>query len=225
VNNTAPSPDSRRARRWLNRTVASASLSGMKVNAKRCGQILLMVFLLAATTVATYALYLASHDNFHVVSPARVYRSSQMSGSALALVIHKYGIKSILNLQGADARSDRYRAETSTARQFGVQHFDVALSARCEVAVAEMEQILKIIRNAPKPILIHCKVGADRTGLISALYLYAIEGRPVAEANRQLSVCYGHFPHLFWRNTVAMDNSFWRYVNHAAVPPPAVNPN
>ena len=29
---------------------------------------------------------------------------------------------------------------------------------------------LKVLRDAPKPVLIHCRHGADRTGLIVAMY-------------------------------------------------------
>ncbi len=99
----------------------------------------------------------------------------------------------------------------------GVNHFDFGLSAHREVTDEEMEQILAVIRAAPKPVLIHCQMGADRTGLVSALYLYSIKEKSAAEAGRELSMRYGHFPYLFWRDTKAMDDSFWRYVsNHTA---------
>jgi protein tyrosine/serine phosphatase len=42
------------------------------------------------------------------------------------------------------------------------------------------------------PIVMHCKSGADRVGLMSALYLIIHEGRPVEEAKRQLNWYYGH---------------------------------
>jgi len=42
-------------------------------------------------------------------------------------------------------------------------------------------------------MIVHCKSGADRAGMMAALYLALHEGRPVAEARRQLSLAYGHF--------------------------------
>ena len=42
------------------------------------------------------------------------------------------------------------------------------------------------------PVLFHCKSGADRAGLMAALFLALHEGRPVAEARRQLGLRYGH---------------------------------
>jgi len=48
------------------------------------------------------------------------------------------------------------------------------------------------MRDAPKPLLIHCKAGADRTGLASALYLGALEHQTRETAGWQLSILYGH---------------------------------
>ena len=39
----------------------------------------------------------------------------------------------------------------------------------------------------------HCKSGADRTGLGSAIYLMVIQGQPVQQARKMLSVRYIHF--------------------------------
>ena len=47
----------------------------------------------------------------------------------------------------------------------------------------------QLLREAPKPVLVHCEGGADRTGLAAALYL-AAAGHP-AQADGQLSVRYG----------------------------------
>jgi protein tyrosine/serine phosphatase len=177
----------------------------------RIARRLLLVLLLCIGAVAAYVLHLVAADNFHVVSPGQVYRSSQMNSNALAQIIHEYGIKSILNLRGEKPKDAWYPDETNTASQLGVKHFDFALSAAREVTDKEIEQILAIIRDAPKPVLIHCQAGADRTGLVSALYCLAIESQTPVEADKQLTVWYGHVPLL---QTMAMDRSFWRYVSN-----------
>ena len=77
-----------------------------------------------------------------------------------------------------------------------------------------MDEIIQTLREAPKPVLIHCKAGSDRTGLISALYCLTLKGETPAQADRELSVWYGHIP---LTKTIAMDHSYWHYVsNHLA---------
>lgn len=164
--------------------------------------------------VGGYVLYLLATDNFHVVVAGQVYRSGQMNGKALARVIHERGIQSVVNLRGGSGADGWYRDETNTTHQLGVGHYDFALSAGREVSDAEINTIMESIRHAPKPVLIHCNGGADRTALISAIYLYTLEGETAAEASRALSPFYGHIPHLHWRYSIAMDNSYWRYVSN-----------
>jgi len=147
----------------------------------------------------------------------QIYRSGQMSGSALAHAIQQQGIQSVLNLRGGDGADGWYRDETNTTHQLGVGHYDFGLSAGREVSDEEIDRIMETIRRAPKPVLIHCNGGADRSALISAIYLYTTQGETAAEASRALSPFYGHIPHLYWRYSIAMDRSYWRYVsNHTA---------
>ena len=176
-----------------------------------------LLLLTVALAVGGYVLYLLATDNFHVVVAGQVYRSGQMNSGALARVIHERGIKSVLNLRGGGGADGWYRDETNTTHQLGVEHYDFALSAGREVSDEEIETIMATIRHTPKPLLIHCNGGADRTALISAIYLYTIEGRTAAESNRALNPFYGHIPYLHWRYSIAMDRSYWRYVsNHTA---------
>ncbi len=44
----------------------------------------------------------------------------------------------------------------------------------------------------PKPFVLHCKSGADRAGLVSAMYLIIRKKLSVAEAKKQLSFKYLH---------------------------------
>jgi protein tyrosine/serine phosphatase len=81
----------------------------------------------------------------------------------------------------------------------------------------QIKDILKILRDAP--LLVHCDGGADRAGLVSALFLVEIEKKPADKAARQLSVIYGHFPYLLSK-AGAMDQSFWAFVEANASAPP-----
>jgi protein tyrosine phosphatase (PTP) superfamily phosphohydrolase (DUF442 family) len=189
----------------------------------RQGRNFLVVALALLVVLGIFVAHLFAGHNFRVVSPGRVYRSAQLNAQDLTRTIQEHGIKSIFNLRGsADGpKGAWYATETNISQTMGVQHYDFALLAGTELKNAEMEEILAAMEQAPKPILIHCKSGSDRTGLVGALYLYTIEGKSAAVANRELTILCGHVPYLFWRDTIAMDRSFWRYVgNH---PQPARN--
>jgi protein tyrosine phosphatase (PTP) superfamily phosphohydrolase (DUF442 family) len=169
---------------------------------------------LLAASIGGYWGILQYEGNFHTVSAGILYRSAQLSKSGFKAAVSAYGIKSVLNLRGANAGSPWYDEEIAAAGESGLAHFDYTLSARRFVTSQQIAEILDIVRRAPKPLLIHCKSGADRAGLVAALYRFAETGASAAEADRELSVVYGHFPYLTSRSG-AMDDSFWAFV-HAA---------
>ena len=136
-----------------------------------------------------------------------------MDADSLRRAVRENGIKSILNLRGTNS-ADWYNMETNAAQQLGVRHYDFGMDAEHDVKDEDMEKVLAMIGDAPKPILIHCKSGADRTGLVAALYLYSVEGKSSDLAARELSVFCGHIPYLYFQDTIAMDRSFTRYVEH-----------
>lgn len=169
--------------------------------------------------IATLSIYVADliyHANFHVVVNGMVYRSGQMSAERLTHIIKKYAIKSVLNLRGENPTSDWHQAEIATAAKLNVIHYDRSLGSGTPLTLEQMNDLVTLLRQAPKPVLIHCYGGADRSGLVSALYRFAIEHQKPATADKELSIWYGHVP-LIRPKVTAMDDSFWRYVsNHVA---------
>ncbi len=161
--------------------------------------------------VGVYVADLLATDNFHAVDPGELYRSGQMNPETLKNTIRRWGIQCVFNLRG-DGNSDWYRGETNVLESMGVPHHDFALSAGRRLGVAEMDSIVQALKAAPKPILIHCNGGADRSALVSALYCYSILEEPASQADRQLTPFYGHIPYFHWRYSVAMDESFALYV-------------
>ncbi len=158
-----------------------------------------------STGLWTAALWVTG--NVHTVEEGVFYRSGQLSADHLAATIKRYGIRTIINLRGAAPGQQWYEQEIATARNLGVVHIDLSMSAD-EVPDAEtLARLILYMRESPKPILAHCKAGADRSGLASALYLLAIRHKPPTEAAAQLSFWYGHFPWLYSK-TAAMDSAF-----------------
>ena len=175
-----------------------------------------LALLLVIISLSAYAIYIVEQNNFHTVALGQVYRSAQMNREDLARRIQQYDIKSIINLRGENLKTDWHQAEIAASAQANVVHYDWGMSAGDELSVAKMNELIALLLAAPKPVLIHCQSGADRTGLASALYCYAIEKQPPEIADGQLTVWYGHLP-FFWLKEQAMDHSFWRYVsNHIA---------
>jgi len=183
---------------------------------KKCG---LLVSGILASLVAVLAGYISSdlrHDNLRVLVAGKAYRSGQMNAGQLARTVERYGVKSILNLRGENLTTGWHQAEIATAAKLNVIYSDRSLGSGQELSLKQMDELVALLRKAPKPVLIHCWGGADRSGLVSALYLFALEGRSPGEAYKELSIWNGHVP-LIRPKVTAMDNSFWRYVsNHIA---------
>ena len=167
---------------------------------------------LMAAAIGGYWGILQYEGNLHTVSEGVLYRSAQLSKSETRWAVRQYAIKSVLNLRGAHVGQSWYDDEIAAAGELGLAHFDYPLSAKRFVTGQQIEEILAIVRKAPKPLLIHCKSGADRAGLVAALYRFSETGASAAEADRELTLIYGHFPYLTSRSG-AMDESFWAFVH------------
>lgn len=165
-----------------------------------------VLFLIVLLVVCCAYVVIEIDGNFHVVEDGYVYRSAQLDGKELTNRVNEVGIKSILNLRGENRGEDWYETEVATSNSLGIKHLNYRMSAGESLNLDQMNEVLHIIENAPKPILIHCKAGADRTGLVSAIYL-ANKGENVEKVHNALSVRYGHLPIFHWSSTIAMDES------------------
>lgn len=176
---------------------------------KKTGRNVLIAVLIAVFVPASYFLVIIGDGNFHAVTPGEAYRCAQPGYSRLEYYLKTYGIRSIINLRGRNPGDKWYREEIRFSADNGIRHYDVALSATSEPTAGQVLKLLTIFRTAPRPVLIHCKSGADRSGLVAAMWKMAVDGEPRAQADEQLSVRFGHIPIA---GTEAMDSFFmaWR---------------
>jgi len=145
--------------------------------------------------------------NFNTVVPGELYRSAQPTAARIADYQQSYGIKTIVNLRGENPGSDWYDAEVAEAKKLGIAHVNFRMSARREMTTEQFTQVIDLLQKAEKPILVHCKSGSDRSGLVSALYVAAIARLGEKAAESQISFRYGHIPFSF-SAPYAMDRSF-----------------
>jgi protein tyrosine phosphatase (PTP) superfamily phosphohydrolase (DUF442 family) len=133
--------------------------------------------------------------NFGELDPGLVYRSAQ-PGPGLVRLVRERELASILNLRGGSPSDSWYADEVRTARNEGVAFQDVPMSAGRRPTRDELRALLDFFDRCRYPVLIHCKSGADRTGLACALYLMAKKGVGPDEAEGAFSLSYRHIPIL-----------------------------
>lgn len=145
-------------------------------------------------TLAVGSVYAHSRwtGNFHAVIDGELYRSAQPSAAQLAAWIDQYGIRTVLNLRGENAGRSWYDGEVAASASHAVEHVDFKVKASQVLSEEQATRLIAIMREAKKPLLIHCEAGADRSGLAAALYLAAVAHRGEIEAEAQLSIRYGH---------------------------------
>ncbi len=114
--------------------------------------------------------------NFHKVDEG-VYRSAQLTPWRLKKIIKKYNIKTIINLRGNN-KNYLYKREEEICKEMGVEYYTVALLSRSpeRIRKEELDKLVNILKTAKKPILFHCKAGADRTGFVAVLW-HILNGR------------------------------------------------
>jgi len=127
--------------------------------------------------------------NFFEVSDG-VYRSNQPSPERLE-AYKAQGIKTVLNLRGAGVHS-QYLFEKEACDTLGLTLVDIKSSARRAPDKHVLLELAALFQTIEKPFVMHCKSGADRAGLVSALYLMLEENVPVETARDQLGLKYAH---------------------------------
>lgn len=130
--------------------------------------------------------------NSGMVVKGEFYRTAQVDAQELQHEIEIYHLRSVVNLRGANNQTPWYDQEIAMCRKMGVTHADVRLGAKHLPPPADVAELLKLYRILPRPLLIHCESGSDRSGLASAIYLIDQKHLSPATAGKQLSLGFAH---------------------------------
>lgn len=149
--------------------------------------------------------------NYAEIAPG-VFRSNQPTEARFKRY-HARGLKSVVNLRGADVYA-HYKYEERICHQLGIGLTNWKLTARNAPQVEDINEVIDILGRVQKPVLFHCKSGADRAGLASAIYLMEFEGKTVQEAQKQLNV---RFFHLDFTATGVLDYMLWVFEERSKI--------
>jgi uncharacterized protein (TIGR01244 family) len=104
--------------------------------------------------------------NFHQVNE-NLYRGAQPQPGGLKK-LSELGIKTVINLRGASEDTQEEQAEVEAS---GMRYFNIPMSALGRPTDEQVERALAVIDARENwPVFIHCQRGADRTGVIVAVY-------------------------------------------------------
>jgi protein tyrosine/serine phosphatase len=139
--------------------------------------------------------------NLHRLSPT-LYRSEQPSALGMKN-LEKLGIRTVINLRHFNHDDEEVKGTSLRTERVKILTWRVG-----DKHVIEVMRMLRKTENGP--FLIHCQHGADRTGLMSAMYRILEQGWTPDDALKEL-VDGGYGYHSMWKNIV-------RYVRSVDVP-------
>ncbi|MCR9275566.1 tyrosine-protein phosphatase [Mameliella sp. AT18] len=127
--------------------------------------------------------------NFFQIAPG-VYRSNQPTHRRFERYA-AMGIRTVVNLRGEDKHA-HYLFEKESVEALGMTLVNAKLWAREAAPRKRIIGVIDALRAAERPMMFHCKSGADRAGFVAAMYLLVFENAPIAAAKKQLGLRYMH---------------------------------
>ncbi len=165
--------------------------------------------LYANMLIGDHGLIRAIYMNRHAVDDWMIRSAPPLPGTTKKLA--EKGIRRIINLRGTGNYST-YHLESEACRKYGLNLENFRIRSREPPDKKRIQKAIQLFKILEYPALIHCKSGADRTGLMSVLYLFTHRKVPLENALDQLSPRYGHLRHT---KTGVLDHFFETYLAHA----------
>ena len=114
--------------------------------------------------------------NFHWIEAGKAARSSQAYAGFLGPFLKGRGIRALVNLRGPNPRWRWWRNEKKISARVGVEHRDVMLSSKRLPTRKMLLALLDAFDELPRPFLLKCSGGQDRTSFAAALYIVHTKG-------------------------------------------------
>jgi len=102
----------------------------------------------------------SSFKNLYKVNDS-IYRSDQPDSLDLT-ALNNMGVKSLLNLR-------RHHMDAQFMGKTDLNLFTVKMNAH-HFTDEQIIEALKVLKTSPKPLVVHCLHGSDRTGVVLAMY-------------------------------------------------------
>jgi tyrosine-protein phosphatase SIW14 len=138
-------------------------------------------------------LFRAPYDglrHFGVVEEGALYRCGQPTAAELEQLIAKYGLRTVVSLRGtrgADDPDGWEQAEREVCRAKGVDFVAIPCNHKNPPTPEQVRQFLDLARDpARRPVLVHCRIGQQRTLLFCALYRVHIQGQDPKAAVQEM---------------------------------------
>lgn len=103
-------------------------------------------------------------------------------------------IKNIVNLRGP-SRWGSYALEQEACKKYGINLINHRMYSRRMPKFEELLETKAMFESLEGPTVFHCKSGADRAGICSALYSLMVLNQPIEKAIQQLGLKYLHIKH------------------------------
>jgi uncharacterized protein (TIGR01244 family) len=156
--------------------------------------------------VADHGIFRLFYLNRHRLADG-VWRSAQPAPHHVRRFARD-GIRTVVNLRG-EHNSGSYWLEEKACAENGITLVNYKVRSRAAPTPEELKGARDLFETVEYPMLMHCKSGADRAGLMSVLYRHLKHGEPMERAVRQLSIRYGHMSRA---DTGILDYVFQRYI-------------
>jgi len=131
-------------------------------------------------------------SNLYRISPM-LYRSEQPTALGMKN-LEKLGIRTVINLRAFHHDEDEVKGTSLRTERVKILTWDID-----DEHVIEVMRMLEKTENGP--FLIHCQHGADRTGVMSAMYRVLEQGWTREDALKEL-IDGGYGYHSMWKNIV-----------------------